>query len=157
MKRLFAVAGALALAAMLSACAGAGDAEAPQLPTSIDTFRDKVDAAEGSIAEFAQADVSAALADAEAHDDVIAAQCYRFVLTVLPALVQNAQNHDIVGPVSTFQKGRNLIKRGQEGISDELTLNCGPLYLDAKRDIKSIPGMIAGLASKLGVRAFLPI
>ena len=162
MKRLFTVAGALALAAMLSACASGtapvptagGDAAA--IAGAVEDFGGKVDAAEGKLADFTQADLEAAKADADAHNDVIASTCYAYILTVLPVITQNAQDQDVKGVFSAFQKARNIIKRGQEGISDELTLNCGPLYLDAKRDVKGVPGMIAGLASKLGVKAFLP-
>jgi len=95
----------------------------------------------GDLSILVATDVQAALDDATAHDDPIAAQCYQHILTVLPTL-PNALTAP-KGVVSAFQKVRNLRRRADQGISDEFTIACGPLIADSRRAVLKIAARAA--------------
>ena len=61
------------------------------------------------LTDLAERDLTAALNDASAHDDVIAAQCYAFLLGKLPDVGTGIQAP--VGVVSAFQKARNIRRK----------------------------------------------
>lgn len=127
MKRL-----AIALALLLTACT-ADDGEPGQGLAAAPAIEEAADELKG----FVQADLEAALADAEAHQDQVAAQCYTAILGRLQEL-QERQRVKPVGAISGFQKARNLKRRLDAGISDEFDIACGPLIAQVRRDTLSI-------------------
>ena len=85
-----------------------------------------------------EADLASAKADADAHNDVFASQCYAGVSAYLAANPVQAQVPDINGVVSAFQAVRDVVK-GVEGgaaaVPPALVEACGPLALDVQNDI----------------------
>ena len=148
MKRLLAIAGALALAAMLAGCAGVSPQVASIVP--------KVAQAKAGVIDFTKSDLAEASRLAHDSNDVIAYTCWDYLITVVPEPDTGASNGRIDGVATAFQRTRDVVKRLNAGVSDELRLHCGPLYLDAKDDVSGIAGRIASLAAKLGVTGFSP-
>lgn len=129
----------LAMACALVLIAGCATAPVAGVPADTETA-DTADTPLGRISQLAQADVQAALDDANAHGDVIAAQCYAHILAVIPTLPNAAAAPK--GVVSAFQKARNIRRRVDQGISDEFTLACGPLITDTRRTALKIGARI---------------
>mgnify|MGYP003395621566 CR=1 FL=1 len=100
MKRLYLVSLAL-LGLLLSGCASVGAAGG----------NDPLQA----LGKFAQADLQAALADATAHQDQVAINCYTTLLAVLGSVP--SQPPQVKGAVSAFQFGRDLLSSGGGGAS----------------------------------------
>jgi uncharacterized protein YceK len=95
----------------------------------------------GDVLALTVADLEAALADATAHQDLPAMQCYPVLLGIvknLPSQLPTAGAPK--GVVSTFQAARDLSKKAQtfSGANDPLiqavNLGCAALYNDAKGD-----------------------
>jgi hypothetical protein len=93
--------------------------------------------------EATQSDLAAAKADADAHNDVLASQCYSGVSAFLAAAGSGDSDLNITAPVgvaSAFQIGRDVVKGAQQvqtgaGIPIELEQACGPLAVDVNNDI----------------------
>lgn len=99
--------------------------------------------AKESVLKFARADVEAALADATSHNDILASTCYQGILTHIDALNTGDSNAGVKGAVSAFQKARNVRRGLGGGLTDEMKLACGPLFID-------VQGNIAKLLAKFG-------
>jgi hypothetical protein len=95
-------------------------------------------------AEITLADVAAARDSALRWNDTLAVTCYDYLLVRLPELGLRGTT-DVKGAVSAFQKARNAVKASQEGLSPEFKVACGPLYMDAKGDIRGLASMFAGV------------
>lgn len=95
------------------------------------------------------ADLNAALADATAHQDAFAMQCYSGVIAYNAANPQVAPFSDVQGFVSGFQAARDTVKSINGGVENfvprELISACGPLALDAQNDIGHASLMLFGL------------
>lgn len=151
MKRLFAVAGALVLAAVLSGCAGTPKVGDPASQAVADPAADFL----GELGQFTLNDLNVAMdltGDID-HDgkvdpgfepgDQIADQCYFFLAGKL-ASVGNGNSVTVAGIVSGFQSARNLKRRVGGGLSDEFMIGCGPLITDVRGDALKLIGKVAG-------------
>lgn len=138
---LFAGFALIAATAFLSGCAGGGKT------AGIVTKAAEVRA---GVVDFAAGDLEEASRIAHEANDVIAFTCWDYLITIAPEAQSNS-NGKIDGIATAFQRARNAIKRVGGGVSSDLRLHCGPLYLDAKDDVSGIAGKIAALAAKFGV------
>lgn len=123
---------------------------APKAPSNLEEAKDM-------LASLTAEDLQLASDDAHAHDDRLAYTCYDYVASVLPQLVPETPNVDTSGhlyPVYRFQKGRDLVKLGQKGLSDDFKLACSGLKDDVKDDARGIVALIASVAAKLGIKGF---
>lgn len=85
-----------------------------------------------------QADLTSAKADADAHGDVFASQCYGGVSDYMANNPVTVALPDINGVASAFQAGRDVVKGvagGVGAVPPELVQACGPLALDVQNDI----------------------
>lgn len=98
--------------------------------------------AKASVVKFVRTDVEAALQDAQTHNDILASTCYQGILTHLDA-INTGENAGVKGALSAFQKARNLRRGLGGGLTDEMKLACGPLFVD-------VQGNIMKLLSKIG-------
>jgi hypothetical protein len=97
----------------------------------------------GDITKLTATDIQAALADATAHQDLAAMQCYPVLLDVLGSLqTQGQPAPTIAGVVSAFQAARDLSKAvqsgatsGQNAIVQKVNLGCAALFNDAHGDV----------------------
>jgi hypothetical protein len=137
----------LLLALLLTGCSAGGGAG----PVAI---AGKVSEVRSGVIDFAAADLEEASRLAHDANDRIAYQCWDYLITVAPDAASTS-NGKFDGVATAFQRARNVVKRFGDGVSDDLRLNCGPLYLDAKDDVTGLAGRIAALAAKLGVKGFL--
>lgn len=80
------------------------------------------------------ADVTAAKADADAHQDAIASRCYSALLTHL-----ETPQRPVVGVVSAFQRARDA---DQFAHSQELRDACAELAVDAVLSVRSLPQVV---------------
>jgi hypothetical protein len=136
MRNLFIAAAVLATAAGLGGCTGT--VEKLSVPAAVAVMSNPQTAA------LTIADIQSARDSAERWNDAIALQCYDYLLVRLPELGLRGRT-DIKGAVSTFQAARNAVKASQEGFSDAFLSACGPLYLDARSDVRGIVSMFAGV------------
>lgn len=127
MKRL----SLLVAAVLLTGCASLG---APSMSSPL-----------GDITTFTVEDLQAALADATAHQDVAAMQCYPVLIQVVQSLPSQAPNTSPVGVVSAFQRARDAAKAvqsqtaaGQGSLVQTVNLGCAALFNDAQGDILRI-------------------
>lgn len=149
---IFAAIAALNLAGCATSAPTVDGTPAPQR----ESFIAKAAEVRSGVIDFAKADLEEASRIAHEANDRIAYQCWDYLVTVVPE-AQSSSNGQIDGVATAFQRARNVVKRVGDGVSDDLRLNCGPLYLDAKDDVSGIGGRIASLAVKLGVKGFLPL
>lgn len=93
------------------------------------------------------ADLQAALDDANSQKDDFAIQCYSGTLAYNTANPQQKLFNNVVGPVSGFQQARDLVKGAQSGtpVPPELVQACGPLALDALNDVNHTAFSILGV------------
>lgn len=91
-----------------------------------------------SLEQTLTADLQAADADAKAHGDTIASQCYEGVIAYQaanPVVLPGSP----VGVASGFQAARDVVKAGESaastGIPPALVTTCGPLALDVQNDL----------------------
>lgn len=96
------------------------------------------------------ADLTIALAYANAADDKPAIRCYTtWLQTVRDMTTVREQNPPQDGPqiISAFQKARNLVK--MLDTNSPFRMDCAALAADAKKDVKSFIGdIISGVALK---------
>jgi hypothetical protein len=91
-----------------------------------------------------QADLDAALVDAQAHNDVIAMACYP-VLKTYAAKLGSAKQGDIKGAFSSFQKVRDVAQQqGATAIPDDLRLACSALVQETRDFIIKMTVIAAG-------------
>jgi hypothetical protein len=107
-----------------------------------------------NLANFTVADLTAADADAVAHNDVLAHACY-------PALIQFVKSNqpaagaNVAGAFSAFQKGRDLVGQVNAGLPTYLVLGCAPLVADVRAMAIKLAAIGVGTAATAG--AILPI
>lgn len=96
----------------------------------------------GDITKLAATDIQAALADATAHNDLAAMQCYPVLLQVLASLPSTVPSTAPAGVVSAFQEARDLSKAvqsqtaaGQGSLVQTVNLGCAALFNDAQGDL----------------------
>jgi hypothetical protein len=125
---------ALGLAILMTGCATGG------LSTSSGPL--------GDITKLTVADLQAALADATAHQDVAAMQCYPVLIKVVQSL-PSQEPAEPVGVVSAFQAARDINKAiisqtaaGQGSVVQAVNLGCAALFNDAQGDILRIVNKI---------------
>ncbi len=131
-------------AATLAACAGVRD--------NLSAARQ---AGEGdplqAVAAFALTDLRAALADAQAHGDALAAPCW----TALIALVERAGTSHADAPVaggfSAFQRARNLTAVSGRGMPDALRVACAPVVLDTQATVARLAAIGGGAVATGGL------
>ena len=92
---------------------------------------------------FVLADLQAAEASAIAHDDVLAAQCWRALIDAKVA-ASDAVGTEIKGAFSGVQAVRNARRKIQSGLSDEVKIGCGPLALDVAGTYGRLARLLAG-------------
>lgn len=95
-----------------------------------------------------QNDLDAALADAMAHNDIIAMACYpvlkKYVAQGIPGLQKSA------GVFDTFQMTRDGMVGLNAGIPTDLRMGCAPLVQDERDLIQKLSAMAAGNAAIIG-------
>lgn len=96
-----------------------------------------------ALAELAKADVESALADARAHKDKAAVLCYAELLDKLEDLPKLTASR-VVGPVSAFQKARNIRKRIDEGVSEDVEIACAALANETRGTLRRIVRLVGG-------------
>lgn len=98
----------------------------------------------------AKVDLDTAKADADAHGDVIASQCYAGIESYAEANPVQVQLPTVKGVASAFQVARDGVKLAEagtgQGLPNELVLACGPLALDVQNDL--------GKAAAIGFNIF---
>jgi hypothetical protein len=102
-----------------------------------------------TIARFALGDLQAALADARAHDDAVAAPCWAALIPLVEQYAARRPDAGIAGGFSAFQRARDLVGAGNRGVPDALKLACAPVVLDTQATIARL-GLIAGGAAATG-------
>lgn len=114
----------LFFAVFLTGCSalGIGDAE-----VSLFDVREKL----GSVL---QADLDAAIADAEAHNDTIAATCYKGIKDYLARQASPAVDAPQGGGIiSLYQRGRNVNQAKNQQPPPELKMACSALVVDGQQ------------------------
>lgn len=103
----------------------------------------------GDITKLATSDIQAALADATAHNDTAAMQCYPVLLQVVASLPSQVPSTVPAGVVSAFQKARDLSKAvqsqtaaGQGSVVQAVNLGCAALFNDVQGDVLRIGAKI---------------
>jgi hypothetical protein len=97
----------------------------------------------GDLAQVTTADITAALADATAHQDKAAMQCYPVLLEVIASLPSALPAvSEPKGVVSLYQAARDISKAvqaqggpGQSAIAQKINLGCAALFNDTQGDI----------------------
>lgn len=94
----------------------------------------------GDITKLAVTDLQAALADATAHNDLPAMQCYPVLIQVVQSLPTTSPLKEVYGPVSAFQAARDLSKAiqanvGRSALVQTVNLGCAALFNDVQGDI----------------------
>lgn len=102
-----------------------------------------------ALRQFTIDDLNAALADAQANNDLIAAGCWQ---ALIPLVQNNAANPlpSKPGAALAFQKARNFKRKVQAGIPEAVTAACAPLILDAQQTI-------LGIGAAVGLRIVNPL
>lgn len=95
-------------------------------------------------------DAQAALADADAHQDKIAAACYEAIIDVTSAKLQ-AQAVSGGGLLLAFQKLRDLNKLNSSPQGTQLIMGCAALVQDAKLNMLDFFTKIGGAVLLKGV------
>jgi hypothetical protein len=103
----------------------------------------------GDITKLAVSDLQAALADATAHNDVAAMQCYPVLIQVVQSLPSQVPSTAPAGVVSAFQAARDLSKAvqsqtaaGQGSVVQAVNLGCAALFNDVQGDVLRIGAKI---------------
>jgi len=125
-------------------------AQTPGLPESGDKIRSNwVDFIE-KIRTVTNADLDAAIADADAHNDLVGSTCYKTVKTFIAT---NPAPRGIPDGARAFyfhQRARDLVRDGAgQGIPDSLKLGCAALVQDDAVFLVKM-GAIAGSSGALG-------
>ena len=100
-----------------------------------------------ALADFAVADFQSALADAHAHNDAPAIQCYPTLITWLQAEQAKNPSATTIGLAVAFQRTRDLAKGIKGGIDANVQKDCAWLKADAEGDVR---GFIAKLMALVG-------
>lgn len=98
-----------------------------------------------ALVAFASDDLRAALADAQAHNDVIAATCWGKLLERVEDIPRLTETR-VIGAASAYQKARNIRRRVDAGWSDEVRLACAALADDGRGVIRRLLRRIGGVA-----------
>lgn len=128
------------LLALLVALGLAGCGTLPNTVQNGDT-QDEVEA----LVQFASDDLRAALADANAHGDVIAATCWSKLLEKVDDLPRLTEGR-VIGAASAYQKARNIRRRVDAGWSDDVRLACAALADDGRSVLARLLRRIGGTA-----------
>lgn len=138
MRRTFSL---LILASLVAACAAPPPAAAPASGAA--------PGLDASLANLTVRDLQSASADAKAHDDKLAALCYDFLAG---QVLKNsgAPSNAVVGPISAFQRLRDLQSAVSAGLSQDFQLNCAPLLSDAQANLVKLGALGAGAAASGG-------
>lgn len=144
------------LLALAGCASSAPTVDGTQAPSQGESVIVKAAQLKAGVVDFEMADLQEASRIAHDANDVLAYQCFDYLVTVVPK-VDDHSNGKIDGPATAFMRTRLAVKRINEGPSDELKANCAALYLDAKDDVTGLAGKIAALAAKLGIKGFSPL
>lgn len=144
MRNLLAVLAVLSLAA----CAGTA-APVGQAPTGLQ-----------SLADFTVADLKASSDDAKAQvpPDDDAAQCYDYLITVVPTVGSHSLGGQTVGAFLAFQKARDLINSttAVNSALKKLNHNCAALVIDTQTTINKLLILGGGAAMSGGLLPPIP-
>jgi hypothetical protein len=125
----------LALLASLAACAGQPAASTRSTPTAdLGT----------TLAHFTLADLQNAATDAKAHGDTVAALCYTYLAGQLTSAT-TGENAPVSGPISAFQRLRDVQQAVGSGISQNFQLNCAPLLSDTQANVLKLGALGTGI------------
>lgn len=140
---------------ILGACLALAACAAPTPPTTAKAA-DPVTA----LGSFTLADLQAASADAHAHNDQAAYQCYDYLITVLPSLQVPSGPLPTVGAFVAFQKGRDVandLGGAQSGLKS-LNLACAPLVIDTQTILNKLALIgVGGAAAGGAVAPLVPL
>lgn len=92
-------------------------------------------------------DLTAADADAKAHSDTIADNCYTAEIAFLGGIPSLQTPSSSMGPIQIFQLKRDLVNAFKGGVPQGLTIGCGPLFLDEQ----TVMLKLAAKLSPLGI------
>lgn len=94
-----------------------------------------------SLRQLTLADLRAAQKDAEAHKDIIGATCWKQLAISLEGL----SDHDnpIIGIATAHQTARNIRRRLEAGVPEEIRLACAALVDDGSRFLIRLARRIA--------------
>ncbi len=121
---------ALGAAFLLAGCS-AGGLTASGATAAADIAEAETEQERAVLTTIARDDLAEALRSAEAHDDLIAATCWRGLLVKLDS-VDGGFFTEPKGVFSGFQKARNIRRVLTEGVSDELKVACAALRSDTR-------------------------
>lgn len=96
-----------------------------------------------ALTELAKTDIESALSDARAHKDKAAVLCYSELLDKIEDLPKLTASR-VVGPVSAFQKARNIRKRIDEGVSEDVEIACAALANETRGTLRRIVRLVGG-------------
>lgn len=139
MRRSFLAIAAVAASLALAACA-TQPASAPKT-ASADPLT--------QISSFTLTDLQNASADAHAHNDQAAYQCYDYLIAVLPTLQISGQSAPTLGAFVAFQKGRDIANGlgGARGQLKSLNIACAALVIDTQTIINKLALIGVGSAA----------
>lgn len=98
---------------------------------------------------FTVTDLQAALADAQAHNDTVAATCYAALIPAVQSVPSLLPTATPKGGFSAFQAARDAVSGVQTTLPNgirALNVPCAPLLVDATQTI-------VGIAAKVGITA----
>lgn len=124
-------------AAFLLAGCSAGGLTASGATAAADIAEAETEQERKVLTTIARDDLAEALRSAEAHNDIIAATCWRGLLVKLDS-VDGGFFTEPKGVFSTFQKTRNIRRVLTEGVSDELKVACAALRSDTRSAVLDI-------------------
>ena len=100
--------------------------------------------------QFTLADLNQALADANAHNDQAASQCYSTLIAVINEGLPDLPPKPI-GAISAFQALRDIIGQGPgkaDAIAKRINLGCAALFVDANFTLAKLLAIGAGSVIK---------
>jgi hypothetical protein len=99
-----------------------------------------------SLKAFTDADLKAALADAQAHNDQAAVNCWTTLDQIVTSTTPGAAPN-IVGAASAFQAVRDLVSSasGASSLAKAINIGCAALLVDANVTLAKIGAMAVGV------------
>ena len=88
----------------------------------------------GGLKQFAVKDMKAAHASAVLHNDVLAAQCWEYMMTAMP----DALKTEVIGPATAYQKARNIRRIVELSSTDDFLRACSPMIADSRSVIRRL-------------------
>jgi hypothetical protein len=102
------------------------------------------------LANMTLSDLQNASTDAKAHGDKLAATCYDFLATQITSEASTL-GASVTGPVSAFQRARDLQNAITGGVSQDFQINCAPLLSDVQANLTKLGAVGAGALASGGL------